>query len=139
MNKTHSVILFLAIVATLIGLWLGPTTGWGVFALGLLAMVLVSGHQLQQINRWVNNLHEPPPAAVGPWDHILAPIYRQLKQNRLQIHKLKSQVDAILMAAEALPDGTLTLEEDFCIQCSHQPAITTLVLNLASYCHTSTL
>src|SRR5690625_1089736 len=132
MNKTHSTLLVLAIGAWLIGLWLGPATGWALFALGLLLMVLVSGHQLQQINRWVRNVHQPPPASVGPWDHILAPIYRQLKQNRLQIHHLKSQVDAIIMAAEALPDGTITLDEHFRIQWCNQIASTHLGLNLAT-------
>ncbi len=132
MNKTHSTLLILAVGAWLLGLWLGPTTGWAIFALGLLLMVLISGHQLQQINRWVRNVHQPPPASVGPWDHILAPIYRQLKQNRLQIHQLKSQVDAIIMAAEALPDGTLTLDEDFRIQWCNQTASAHLGLNLAT-------
>src|SRR5690625_1508911 len=132
MNKTHSTILGLALLAWLIGLWLGAATGWGVFACGLLLMVLVSGRQLQQINRWVQNLHTPPPASVGPWDHILAPIYRQLKQNRLQIHQLKSQVDAIIMAAEALPDGTVTLDEDFRIQWCNQIASQHLGLNLTT-------
>lgn len=132
MNKTHSTLLILGLVAWLIGLWLGAASGWAFFALGLLLMVLVSGHQLQQINRWVINLHQPPPAGVGPWDHILAPIYRQLKQNRLQIHQLKSQVDAAIMAAEALPDGILTLNQDFDIQWCNQTAGTHLGLNLAS-------
>ncbi len=132
MNKTHSTLLILALVAWLIGLWLGPASGWALFALGLLVMVLISGHQLQQINRWVRNVHQPPPASVGPWDHILAPIYRQLKQNRLQIHHLKSQVDAIIMAAEALPDGTITLDQNFRIQWCNQTASNHLGLNLAT-------
>lgn len=132
MNKTHSTILILAIIAWLFGLWLGATTGWAFFAISLLIMVLISGHQLQQINRWTTNLHTPPPAAVGPWDDILAPIYRQLKQNRLQIHHLKSQVDAIIMAAEALPDGTVSLNQHFHIQWGNQTASTHLGLNLSS-------
>src|SRR5690625_6390254 len=132
MNKTHSSLLILGLVAWLIVFWLVAASGLAFFALGLLLMVLVSGHHLQQINRWVINLHQPPPAGVGPWDHILAPIYRQLKQNRLQIHQLKSQVDAAIMAAEALPDGTLTLDEDFRIQWCNQTASTHLGLNLAT-------
>lgn len=132
MNKTHSAVLVIAIIAWLLGLWLGAATGWAVFALGLLAMVLISGRQLQQINRWVTQLHTAPPASIGPWDHILAPIYRQLKQNRLQIHQLKSQVDALIMAAEALPDGTVSLDKNFHIQWGNQTAGNHLGLNLSS-------
>lgn len=132
MNKTHSTVLLLAIIAWLLGWWLGAATGWAAFAMGLLIMVLISGQQLQQINRWTANLHTAPPASVGPWDHILAPIYRQLKQNRLQIHQLKSQVDAIIMAAETLPDGTVSLNQDFHIQWGNQTASNHLGLNLSS-------
>src|SRR5699024_6071827 len=132
MNKTHSTLLVLAIGAWLIGLWLGPATGWALFALGLLLMVLVSGHQLQQINRWVRNVRQPPPASVGPWDHILAPIYRQLQPNRLQLHHLKCYVDAITMAAAALPYGTITLDKPFRIQLCNHTASTDLGINLAT-------
>lgn len=132
MNKTHSTILILAFIGWLLGWWLGAATGWAAFAVGLLIMVLVSGHQLQKINHWTANLHTAPPASVGPWDHILAPIYRQLKQNRLQIHQLKSQVDAIIMAGEALPDGTVSLNQNFHIQWGNQIASNHLGLNLSS-------
>ncbi|MBC7204366.1 MAG: DUF3329 domain-containing protein, partial [Pusillimonas sp.] len=60
-----------------IGEWVDPTSGWTVLTLGMVSMILVSGAQLSQIRKWVRNLHTPPPPSVGPWNEILAPIYRQ--------------------------------------------------------------
>ena len=46
MTKTLISIATWAILGWLSGLWLGAATGWGVFSVGLLIMVLVSGMQL---------------------------------------------------------------------------------------------
>ena len=88
MKKTLSTVSLWALLSLALGLWLGAAIGWGAFALGLLTLVLTSGRQLQKIQLWVRDVDAAPPAAVGPWDDILAPIYRRLKQNREQIQCL---------------------------------------------------
>jgi len=112
MTKTLVSITLWALGGWLLGAWLGAATGWAVFALGLLLMILVSGLQLSRIARWVRNIDDPPPASVGPWDEILAPIYRKLKQNRLDLQERSRNFQRALLAAEALPDGALTLAPD---------------------------
>ncbi|MFA7476233.1 MAG: phosphate regulon sensor protein PhoR, partial [Castellaniella sp.] len=105
MSKTLVSIALWALGGWLLGAWLGPATGWAFFALGLLLMVLISGLQLSRIARWVSAIDEPPPPSVGPWDEILAPIYRKLKQNRLDLQDRARNFHRALLAAEALPDG----------------------------------
>src|SRR5690606_2743094 len=84
--------------------------GWGVLAFGLLLMVLVSGRQVSLITRWARNIESAPPASVGPWDDILSLIYRKLRSDRQTIDRLQSDMERMLEAAEALPDGAVTLD-----------------------------
>lgn len=109
MTKTLFSIALWALLGALCGSWLGAATGWAVFSLGLLIMVLVSGLQLSRVAHWVKDIDNSPPASVGPWDEVLAPIYRRLRKNRRELARLRGGVDGIMRAAEALPDGALTL------------------------------
>ena len=104
--------------------------GWAVFAFGLVLMVLVSGLQLSRIARWVNDIESPPPASLGPWDDVLAPIYRTLKRQRTDIAQLNAHIEAIMMAAEALPDGAITLDADMNLTWCNQTAAEHVGLNL---------
>jgi two-component system phosphate regulon sensor histidine kinase PhoR len=109
MTKTLISIGLWGIFAWLIASWLGAVTGLSILVVGLIGMILVSGQQLSRIAKWVRNIEDPPPPSVGPWDEVLAPIYRQLRKNRQEITQLDHHVDAIMLAAEALPDGAITL------------------------------
>src|SRR5690606_37861480 len=130
MSKTLVSIALWALGGWLLGAWLGAATGWAVFALGLLLMVLISGLQLSRIARWVRAIDEPPPPSVGPWDEILAPIYRKLKQNRLDLQDRTRSFHRALLAAEALPDGALTLDAGKSLQWCNQAAAGHLGLDL---------
>jgi len=112
MTKTLFSISIWALVAWLIGQWINPSTGWAILTIGLISMILISGLQLSQIKKWVRNLEAPPPPSIGPWDEILAPIYRKLRANRQEIDELQRNVDRIMLAAGALPDGAITLDEE---------------------------
>ncbi|MBV2181051.1 MAG: phosphate regulon sensor histidine kinase PhoR [Castellaniella sp.] len=130
MIKTLVAIALWALGGWLLGAWLGAATGWALFALGLLIMVLVSGLQLSRIARWVRHIDAPPPPSVGPWDEILAPIYRKLKQNRQDLQERSRNFQRALLAAEALPDGALTLAPDKSLHWCNQMAAGHLGLNL---------
>lgn len=112
MSKSLVTVGLWALAGGVLGAWLGAATGWAVFALGLLLMVLVSARQLSRLARWVRDIDAPPPPSVGPWDEILAPIYRKLKQNRLDLQERSRNFHRALLAAEALPNGALTLAPD---------------------------
>lgn len=137
MKKTLSTVSLWAVIAAALGLWLGPSTGWAMFAIGLLMMVLASGNQHHKIEKWARDVSASPPASVGPWDDVLAPIYRQLKQNREGIKSLNRQLDGIMMAAEALPDGAVTLSESMTVQWCNKSACQHMGLNLSTDRHQS--
>jgi len=137
MRKTLSTVSLAAVVAIALGMWLGPSIGWATFALILLTMVLISGNQHQKFQRWVRDLNAPPPPSMGPWDDVLAPIYRKLKQNRIDLQTLNRHLEGIMMAAEALPDGAVTLDQNMNVQWCNQTACQHLGLNLATDRHQS--
>ncbi len=99
MTKTLTSVAVWAVLGWLAGYWFDAAAGWAVFSLGLLIMTLVSGVQISQIGSWVRNLDASPPVSVGPWNDILAPIYRRRKKDRNQIAELNRHVDAMTMAA----------------------------------------
>lgn len=132
MFKTVISIGLWAILGWLFGAWLGAAFGWAVVAFGLACMVLVSGRQLSHIQRWVRNINDPPPPSVGPWDEVLAPIYRQLRKDRQDIDTLTRGLDSIMLAAEALPDGALTLDDSMSLTWCNQTAADHLGLDLGA-------
>jgi len=92
-------------------------------------MVVISGIQHAQISRWVRDIESPPPPSVGPWDNVLAAIYRQLRANRKEIDELDQNVKSIMLAAEALPDGAVTLDREMNITWCNQMASDHIGLN----------
>lgn len=130
MPKTLLTLAIWGALGGLVGSLWRPDLGWAVVALGLALMVLVSGVQLSRIRQWVADIDSPPPASVGPWNELLAPIYRALKRQRNDIEQLNAHIDAIMMAAEALPDGAITLDEDMNLTWCNQTAAEHVGLNL---------
>jgi phosphate regulon sensor kinase PhoR len=110
MTKTLISVLLWALAGAGIGSWINPHTGWAVFSAGLLLMVLVSGIQVSRVTRWARDVESDPPASVGPWDDILSLIYRKLRDDRRHIQRLEYDMQRMLEAAEALPDGAVTLD-----------------------------
>lgn len=136
MTKTLTAITVLALIGYGLGQWLGSHIGWGTFSFGLLFMLLVSGAQLEKIRRWLQrDIHSPPPASIGPWDEVLAPVYRELKTLRQQKSHLHADLHATTLAAEALPDGVLTLNELLEVQWCNAAAAQHLGLNIATDRH----
>jgi len=112
MTKTLFTISLWALAGYALGSWFNPHLGWGVLVFGLLLMVLVSGRQVSLITRWAQDIESAPPASVGPWDDILSLIYRKLRNDRQTISRLEMDMQRMLEAAEALPDGAATLDGD---------------------------
>jgi two-component system phosphate regulon sensor histidine kinase PhoR len=100
-----------AAVAWLCGTWLGRDIGWALFTVGLLAVMALWRRQMMQVSDWARNVADPPPPLGGAWGDILAPIYRTLRGNRHDMDQLARQVRGIMQAAEALPDGAMTLDD----------------------------
>ncbi len=111
MTKTLLAVSLWAIAGFLASMVAGPHVGWGTFSFGLLLMICVSGLQVSRVTRWVKNIEDAPPASVGPWDDILSIIYRKLRGDQQLIEHLELNRRRMLDAAEALPDGAVTLDD----------------------------
>lgn len=134
MPNTIFSLVALGLLGWIVGYGITPTAGWVVTTLGLTAMILLSGIQLAQIKKWVTDLSAPPPASVGPWDEVLAPIYRQLRRDTAIITELEQHVESIMQAAEALPDGAITLDQEKLVTWCNRTASDHTGLNLATDC-----
>lgn len=111
--------------------WLvGSPAGWLVFCAALLCMLFWRCWRLQAVSHWAFHPETPPPASVGPWDDILAPLYRHTRARARDLSDSRSALQSMLSAAQALPDGIVTLDAEFHIEWSNRVARNHLALNL---------
>ncbi|HLR12301.1 MAG TPA: phosphate regulon sensor histidine kinase PhoR [Burkholderiaceae bacterium] len=109
MTRSFQLLFLWIVLCTLTGWWLGASAGWALLGLGLLVPVVINALQQARVARWTQDTSTPPPAAIGLWDPVLAPVYRTLRNNQRELARLRQHVQGLLQAAEAFPDGALTL------------------------------
>src|SRR5690606_10306186 len=63
------------------------------------------------VSHWAHHPETSPPASVGPWDDILAPLYRYTRARARELAETRGTMQGMLAAAQALPDGVVTLNE----------------------------
>ncbi|KXJ65303.1 PAS domain-containing sensor histidine kinase [Achromobacter xylosoxidans] len=115
----------------LLAQWLiGDPAGWIVFSVALCAMLLWRSWRLSLVSKWANHPDSAPPASVGPWDDILAPLYRYTRARARELAETRDTMQGMLAAAQALPDGAVTLNEDFQIDWCNRMARQHLGLRL---------
>lgn len=126
-------LIFVALwaVVALLAQWLiGDPAGWIVFSASLTAMLLWRSWRLTLVSRWAHQPDSAPPASVGPWDDILAPLYRYTRARARELTETRDTMQGMLAAAQALPDGAVTLNEDFQIDWCNRMARQHLGLRL---------
>jgi len=122
MFKTLMAIVPWGVSGWLLGVWLAPTSGWILFSAGLLVMLLARGAHLARISAWSRDVDAPPPPALGPWDDVLAPVYRKLRWYRQALAAREHDLARQFLAAEALPDGLVTLDAEMAVVWSNPMA-----------------
>ncbi|KGD93510.1 histidine kinase [Achromobacter sp. RTa] len=128
--RTLFLIALWAIVASIAQWLIGDPTGWILFSAALAAMLVWRSWRLHLVSRWANNPDTSPPASVGPWDDILAPLYRYTRARARELAETQNTMHGMLAAAQALPDGAVTLNEDFQIDWCNRMARQHLGLRL---------
>jgi len=108
----------------------GVDTSWGIFVFGLLLLLFWHVKQLQRVNHWTLDLAHPPPPSAGSWDEALARIYRHLRNQERHMSHLESNVQGFFAAAQAMPDGLVTLDHEFHIDWCNRNARVHLGLHL---------
>lgn len=125
---------------TLIALWaaaallthglIGDPAGWIVLTVALAAILLWRSRRLQRVARWAHDPASTPPATIGPWDDILAPLYRYTRTQARELAETRAAMQGMFAAAQALPDGAVTLNQDFQIDWCNRVACQHLGLRL---------
>lgn len=119
-----------AAVALLAQWLIGDPVGWALFCAALAAMLLWRSWRLTLVSRWAKHPDISPPASVGPWNDILAPLYRYTRARARELAETRDTMQGMLAAAQALPDGAVTLNEDFQIDWCNRMARQHLGLRL---------
>lgn len=125
----------LALLAALAGFvqWrYDSPAGWIAMAGLLCAGVLWRDRRLARVARWANDPASSPPAAVGPWDDVLAPLYRHVRGQSRQIDEMNETILTLQSAAQALPDGVVSLDDEFHITGCNRAASEHLKLSMAT-------
>jgi two-component system phosphate regulon sensor histidine kinase PhoR len=93
-------------------------------------MLLARSVRTQRVAHWASHPDESPPASVGPWDDVLAPLYRHVRAQTRQLSESRDAMQGMLAAAQALPDGAVTLNQDLQIDWCNRMARQHLGLRL---------
>ncbi|WP_439811251.1 phosphate regulon sensor histidine kinase PhoR [Bordetella bronchiseptica] len=128
--RTLFMIAFWAVMALLAQWLIGDPAGWLLFGAAMAVMLLWRSWRLHLVSRWAHDPESAPPAAVGPWDDILAPLYRYTRARARELAETREAMQSMLAAAQALPDGVVTLNEDFQIDWANRMARRHLGLRL---------
>lgn len=128
--RTFFLVAFWAIISLILQWLIGDPAGWVVFSLALLSMLFWRSWRLRAVSYWAHNPETAPPASVGPWDDILAPLYRYTRARARDLAESRASMQSMLSAAQALPDGVITLNEDFQIEWCNRVARHHLSLDL---------
>jgi two-component system phosphate regulon sensor histidine kinase PhoR len=68
------------------------------------------------VARWILSPDQEPPADVGPWDDVVAALYRRLRDQVATIQELEETSTSAMAAGQALPVGVVTLTTDLQIR-----------------------
>ncbi|HYG44581.1 MAG TPA: phosphate regulon sensor histidine kinase PhoR [Bordetella sp.] len=128
--RTLLLVALWAIVSLFLQWLAGDPVGWVVFCAALIGMLFWRSWRLRAVSYWAHHPDTAPPASVGPWDDILAPLYRYTRARARELAETRGTMQGMLAAAQALPDGVVTLNEDFQIEWCNRVARHHLSLSL---------
>jgi two-component system phosphate regulon sensor histidine kinase PhoR len=113
-----------------VALAVGPATGWAVFAVALLALVVHHVRHLARLARW---LAAPVPGRVpegnGAWDEVLNALHKYERASVRRETLLEDALTRFRRAAQALPDGVIMLDGESRIEWSNNAAAAQLGLD----------
>jgi two-component system phosphate regulon sensor histidine kinase PhoR len=108
----------------------GDTATWIVMS-GALVLAWIWQHwQVQRLERWAERPNLSPPVATGALGAPILRLYQHWRQRERQVAQLEEAVLGFQIAAQALPDGVVTLDRDLRIEWCNRQALYQLGLRL---------
>lgn len=111
-----------AIVALVVRFTTGIETGWMVFSVGVLALLLWHLFQLNRFAQWTYKPREAPPRAWGSWEDAQFRLHRHLRRLERDIAEGRETLQSWLAASTALPDGVVVMDSNFHIEWCNREA-----------------
>lgn len=104
----------IATFAVLVGAWAGAAAGWAAACLGLLLMQVAHVRQLIRLEEWLRapsaDDDEKILDAWGAWGQVYAGAYRLLREEAKKHDAVSRELELFMLAAQALPDGIVLLD-----------------------------
>ena len=123
-------LLLIAAGALILRAAFGGNAGWIGFSAGLLFLLVLHLRGLSRLLAWTADMRQAPPAATGSWEEALVRLHRHQRKQERDIAEARETVQSWLAASQALPDGVVTLTEDFHIDWCNREARRNLGIRL---------
>ncbi len=112
-TRTFTLLAALLLAALLLYKLAGIDAALSLFAGGVLILYLRDKRYLHALWKWVQSDQTSKlPPATGAWELLLAMLYKQHRRNQKQNDALTEALMRFQRAAQALPDGVITLNRD---------------------------
>lgn len=128
--RTLAALLAWAMLAALAQWRLGGNSGMLVFAIGAGLQTFRLARQVQRFAQWLKTPDSAPPYALGVLDESAAMLYRYQRRRIREFEENQRMLQGMIAAAQALPDGAVTLNESLHIEWCNRMARRHLGLRL---------
>lgn len=95
----------------------------GLFTIGILLFIYlaIDSRHYARTREWAQHIDSTPPAYVGDYEHLITPIYKYLRSQRLDLSQSNQLNQNILWAANAFPTAVIILDKNYLIRwCNRQ-------------------
>lgn len=103
-------------IALLVQYTTGSLLGWVAAALVFAWQWIQIERHAQRVWSWSTRPGDPPPPEAGKMDDIVTNLYRHIQRAEQDKNESERENQAIMSAAQALPIGVMTLDEQFNIR-----------------------
>lgn len=106
--------LFFALLLVALAEVFGWTAAWGAGCLIATTAWVYGSSRLHRLHRWLGgDPRTRVPQGLGLWDDTFSLLYRQQRAQHYQISRLTEALTSFRRAAQAMPDGVVTLTHEF--------------------------
>lgn len=111
-GRSLTLLALLALACMVVWPIFGATAAVGLFAAVLLVSAFLHLRNIARLLQWLRNPKpDAVPQAFGIWDEVFAVLYRMLRHQRQSETQLAETLNDFRLAAAAMPDGMVILDQ----------------------------